>query len=251
MLGKFKNISTKKYFHIVIIILIIFIFLFALGIVILKYNVEGETDMPFELTKIALISSCEGIDVESTDTKWAFDVYQSNDIYLYLDKNNNHGKTEAIESVIIDNIQIESNKKDNIKLYKPDENPENKLFKNTEENIVETISYKGEMESNLKNLTISNQGGIIAFRISNDNIVRYNSNEEEINHLELLKKAEVKQEDLNAKITFDLTIKIAEGNKYKTTINLDLPVEDVIEQGTTSKEITDLKDFIFKRVNSN
>ena len=107
------------------------------------------------------------------------------------------------------------------------------------------------MESNLKNLTISNQGGIIAFRISNDNIVRYNSNEEEINHLELLKKAEVKQEDLNAKITFDLTIKIAEGNKYKTTINLDLPVEDVIEQGTTSKEITDLKDFIFKRVNSN
>ncbi len=248
MIGKFKNIVAKKYFHIVVIISIIVIFLFGLGIIVLRYNVEGETNMPFELTKIALISSCEGKDVESTDTKWAFDVYQSNDIYLYIDKNKNYGKTEAIESVIIDNIQIESNKKDNIKLYKPDENPENKLFKNVEENIVETINYKGEMESNLKNLAISNQGGIIAFRISNDNIVRYTSNDEEINHLELLKKADVKQEDIDTKITFDLAIKIAEGNEYKTTINLNLPVENVIEQGTTSKEITDVKDFIFKRV---
>lgn len=250
MISKIKNIVAKKYFHIVVIILIIFIFLFALGIMVLKYNVEGETNMPFELTKISLISSCEGKDIESTDTKWAFDVYQSNDIYLYIDKNKNFKETQAIESITIDNIQIESNKKDNIKLYKPDENPDNKLFKNTEENIVENINYKGEMESNLKNLTISNQGGIIAFRISNDNLAKYTSNDEIINHLELLKKAEVAQEDLNAKITFDLTIKIAEENQYKTTINLELPVENVIEQGTTSKEITDVKDFIFKRVNN-
>ncbi len=248
MIGKLRNIVTKKYFHIVVVISIIFIFLFILGIIILKYNVEGETNMPFELTKITLISSCEGKDIESTDTKWAFDVYQSNDIYLYLDKNKNYKETKAIQSVTIDNIQIESNKKDNIKLYKPDENPETKLFKNTEENIVNTINYKGEMESNLKNLTISNQGGIIAFRLSNDNIAQYTSNDETINHLELLQKAEVKQEDLNAKISFDLTIKIAEGNQYKTTINLELPVENVIEQGTTSKEITNMEDFIFKRV---
>ena len=244
MIGKFK------YFRIVVIILVIFIFLFALGMVILKYNVEGETNMPFELTKIALISSCEGMDVEGTDTRWAFDVSQNNDIYLYIDKNKSYEKSEAIESVTIDNLQIESNKKDNIKLYKPNENPENKLFKSTQEDIVETINYKGEMESNLKNMAISNQGGIIAFRISNDNIVRYTSNDEEINHLELLKKAGVKQEDLDAKVTFDLTIKIAEGNQYKTTINLELPVENVIEQGTVSKELTDLKDFIFKRDNN-
>ena len=51
-------------------------------------------------------------------------------------------------------------------------------------------------------------------------------------------------------LTFDLTIKLAESNQYKTTINLKLPVENVIEQGTASKEITNLKDFIFKRVNN-
>ena len=51
MIGKFKNIVTKKYFHIVVIISIVFIFLFGLGIIILKYNVEGETNMPFELQK--------------------------------------------------------------------------------------------------------------------------------------------------------------------------------------------------------
>ena len=250
MIGKLKNIVTEKYFHIVIIIIIIFIFLFALGMMILRYNVEGETNMPFELTKITLISSCEGMDVESTDTRWAFDVYQSNDIFLYLNKNENYEKTEAIQSIIIDNIEIESNQKDNIKLYKPDKTDENQIFKNIDENIVETITYEGAMKSNLKELAISNQGGLIAFRLSNNGIARYTSNDEVINHLELLKKAGIKQEDLKTKITFDLTIQIVEGKKYKTTISLDLPVENVVEQGTTSKEITDLSEVIFKRINN-
>ncbi len=49
-------------------------------------------------------------------------------------------------------------------------------------------------------------------------------------------------------IYFDLVIKSEEGKEYKTTINLDLPIDDVVEQGTTSTEITNLDNFIFKRV---
>lgn len=250
MLRKIRNLANKKYFHVVMIISIISTILFVLGIIVLKYNVEGETNMPFELSKISIISSSEGIDKEVTDTRWAFDVYQSNDVFLYIDKNEEYGKTETIKSVSIDNFQIESNRKENIKIYKPDQEEEKLIFKNKEENVVENIEYIGDMESDLKQLKISNQGGLVAFRCSNNNLAEYKSNDEVINHSELLKKAGIQQEDLKIKITFDLKIKLEEGTEYQTTVNLDFPVGDVIENGTTSLEITDLKNFIFKRVNN-
>ncbi len=250
MIRKLRDITRKKYFHIIVIIIIFAMFLFVFGIIWLKYSVEGETNMPFQLSKISVISSSEGIDQKVIDTRWAFDVYQSNDIFLYIDKNDGYGKTEAIKSVEVNNIQIEGKKKENIKIYKPDEQEEKLVFKNKEENIVESIKYTGDMESNLKQQKISNQGGIIAFRCSNDNLTNYTSNDEEINHHELLKKAGIEQEDLEIKLTFDLIIKLEEKKEYKTTIGLDFPVDNVIENGTTSREITDLKKFIFKRVNN-
>lgn len=250
MIRKLRDITRKKYFHIIVIIVIFAMILFALGIIVLKYNVEGETNMPFQLSKISVISSSEGLDQQATDTRWAFNVYQSNDVFLYLDKNDGYGKTEAIKAVEINNIQIESKKKENIKIYKPDEQDEKLVFKNKEENIVESIEYTGDIESNLKQQKISNQGGIVAFRCSNDNLTSYTSNDEEINHHELLKKAGLGQEDLKTKLTFDLIIKLEEKKEYKTTIGLDFPVDNVIEKGTTSREITDLKKFIFKRVNN-
>jgi len=249
MIRKLKNLAKKKYFRIVLMIITIAIILFALSIIILKYNVEGETDMPFQLSKISIISSSEGIDKEAKDTKWAFDVYQSNDVYIYIDKNENHGKTEAIKSVVIDNIKIESPKKDYIKIYRPDEQEEKVIFKNKEENITEAIEYKGDIESNIKQCKISNQGGIIAFRCSNNNLITYTSNEEEIKHEELLKKANITEKDLEVKMTFDLTIKLEEKKEYKTTIQLDFPIDNIIEKGTTSREVTDLSNFIFKRTN--
>ncbi len=240
----------NKYFHIVMLILIIFVIFFVVGIIVLKYNVEGETNMPFYLSKISIISSTEGMDKQVENTKWAFDINQNNDIFLSIDKNDRYGRTELIEEIEIGNIKIEANKKDNIKLYKPDTQEEKTIFKNTDENIVENLKYTADVESNLKQLKISNQGGLIAIRCSNNNIAEYLSNdEEEINHDELLKKTKVSGEDLKIKLSFDLTIKIEDGKEYKSTISLDLPVDDIIEKGTTSKEITDLKDFIFKRVN--
>lgn len=248
MVGKLRNLTSKKYFHIVMMILIIVIILFILGIIILKYNVEGETNMPFQLSKISIISSSEGIDKETTDTKWAFDVYQSNDVFLYIDKNEGYGKTETIKSVEIRNIQVEAKQKENIKIYKPDEKEKKLIFKNKEENVVEGIEYTGGMESDLKQCKISNQGGLVAFRCSNNNLAVYTSNDEEINHHELLKKAGIVQEDLKTKITFDLIIRLEAGKEYKSTIDLEFPVEDIIEKGMASVEITDLKNFIFKRV---
>lgn len=240
----------KKYFHRIVIILIVAIILFVSGIMTLRYNVEGETNMPFQLSKIAIISSSEGIDKETTETKWAFDINQNNDVFLYLDKNQAYGKTEAIKTVEINNIQIEAKQKENIKIYKPDEQEEKLIFKNKEENMLQNIVYTGEVEANIKQLKISNQGGLVAFRCANNNVASYTSNDEEINHNELLKKAGVTPEALEIKMTFDLIIKLEEGTEYKSTINLEFPVENMIEKGTTSTEITDMKNFIFKRANN-
>lgn len=251
MVRRLRSLISKKYFHIVMIIVIIAVILFILGIIVLKYNVEGETNMPFQLSEISIISSSEGIDKENADAKWAFDVCQSNDVFLYIDKNDEYSKTEAIKSIGINNIQVESMQKDNIVIYKPDEQEEKLIFKNKEENIVQSIEYIGDMQSDLKQLKISNQGGKVAFRCSNNKLAEYISNDEEtINHNELLKKAGITQEDLETKITFDISIRLEDGKEYKSTIHLDFPVGNVIEEGTTYMKITDLKDFIFKRVNN-
>lgn len=248
MREKIKYLVGKKSFHICMIIVIIVIILFSLGLIILKYNVEGETNMPFKLTKIRLISSSEGIDKESGENKWAFDINQNNDIYLYIEKDNNYTKQEAIKSIMIDNINVQKEKPvGNINFYKPNISDTGGIFSNTSENLVQSIEYTGAMESDPKSLKISNQGGLVVFRYANDKLAEYVSNDEEINHGELLKKAGMTEEDLEGRITFDLTIKIESGKEYKANLSFDMPVEDILEKGTAAKEITDLKDIIFKR----
>ena len=244
---KIKNLTNKKSFHLCMIIIIIAVILFVVGIIILQYNVEGEKNMPFKLSKISIISTQEGLDSEVVDTKWAFQVYQSNDIYLYISKNENYDKTEIIKSINIDNIKVETKEQKNVNIYKPDSQEEKVIFKNKEENKVQNLEYLGDLESNLKQLKISNQGGVIAFRVSNDNLTKYTTNDDEVNHSVLLKKAGITEETLKEKISFDLKINLESGKEYKTTVTIDLPVEGVVENGTASKEITDLEDIVFKR----
>ena len=248
MLNRLQDITRTKSFHICMIIVIITIILFVVGMLALRYNVEGETNMPFKLSKITIISSQEGIDDGQTDTRWSFDVHQANDIYLYIEKNNEYDKTEIIKSINISNFQIETENKENVKIYKPDSEEENVLFKYKDEDIVENLEYIGDVESDLKNLKISNQGGIIAFRCSKNDIAKYKSNEEEISHSELLKKAGITEEKLKMSLTFNLNIILQSGKEYQTEIKAELPTGNVIEEGNTSTEITDLKDIVFKRI---
>ena len=249
MKEKLKYLMNKKAFHISMLIVIVAIILFVLGIIVLQYNIEGETNMPFVLNKIAVISSVEGTDKEAGSNRWAFDISQNNDINLYIEKNKNYDKQEAIKSILIDNIEIQRNsEKGKINFYRPNTTESGVYFKNVEENLVQTIEYKGAMKTDLKKLEISNQGGLIMFRVANDKVAEYISNEDEINHNELLKKANITVEDLKSKLSMDITIKIESGKEYKANIELDLPIEGVIENGTSSQEITDTKNIIFKRI---
>ena len=248
MREKIKYIMGTKAFHISMVIIIIVILLFVAGIFILRYQVEGETNMPFILKKIILISSTEGIDNGSGEQRWNYNINQNNDIYIYLEKNEKYQEEEAISSILIDNIQVErTEEKGTVQFYRPNISEDGTTFKNSEENKIETIEYAGDLESDLKTLKIANQGGIVVFRYANDNVGTYSSDDEQINHSELLQKAGITQESLQAKINFDLSIKTEGGKEYKTTLSFDMPIEGVVENGTASKEITDFSEIVFKR----
>ncbi len=240
---------TKKIFYIIIVVIIIFAILSVAGILILRYQVEGESNIPFEISKISIIETVEGIEKEEATEKWNFNVNQNNDIYIYIEKNSDYNKTEIIEDVEISNINIKkTNNKGEIKLYKPVAD-DKKMFINSPENEITSIKYTGDLESNIKEQKISNQGGKIVFRYAINNIAQYVSEiDEQINYSKLLKMTNVNQEDLQTALSFNLTISLRSGKKYQTTIDLEIPTEGIIEEGTKGIEKTDLENIIFKRI---
>lgn len=250
MKNKIKQFIDTKQFHICMFFLIIFIILFVVGIVVLKYNVEGEQNLPFYLSKISVISNVEGEDIEDTENKWNLVVNENNDIYLYIKKNDSYNQSETIKSIVLDNFNV--TKFPNVgelKLLKPDGNIENVIFKDNIENEVSKIEYIGDMDSSIKDLKISNQGGLVVFRYAITNIGNYVSNDdEEISHIDLLKNITINNDDLKFNVSFDIIIELDSGKKFKANTNLELPIKDVVNDGIQSEEYTDLNDIVFKRV---
>ena len=131
----YRNLN-KKIFHVIMIIVIIFAILCVAGILVLRYQVEGESNMPFQITKISIVESVEGNATEGATEKWNLIVNQNNDIYVYIEKNSSYGKTEIIEEVEINNINIQKqNEKGEVKLYKPVAD-EKRMFINASENEI-------------------------------------------------------------------------------------------------------------------
>ena len=71
MKEKVKQIIDTKQFHICMVALIVIAILFVVGVVSLKYNVEGEENLPFYVSKISIISNVEGFDVEDIENNRA------------------------------------------------------------------------------------------------------------------------------------------------------------------------------------
>ena len=239
---------SRKIFHICMTIVILIAIFFVVGMLILKYQVEGETNLPFNISKITIISTAEGIDQDG-EHKWNFSLNQNNDIYIYIEKNDEYNKVEIIDSIILENFNITKKSELGEKsVYKP-KNTGTSMLKDKEEYKVEKIEYKGDLESDIRNLKISNQGGILVFRYANTNIGTYTSDtDEEINHNELLKKANIKLEDLQAQISFDIIIKLNSGKSFKANVNLSTPSGNIVEEGISNMEITDLSNIVFKRL---
>lgn len=242
-----KKKEKVKFWIMISSILIILIIIIA---IMIKYEVEGDKNMPFELSKIVMVSTAEGVESEGK-SKWNFRVFQNNDLYFYINKNEEYfGNETVIESVSIENIKItrlpEVGK---IEMYMPN-SMDGRLYSYSNEYIVkEGLTYRGASESNSQTLEIGNQGGCALIRFCNTELGEYKSNKDAqiVHDGTLLRKLSIKEEQLKFQVSFDLIIKVTKG-KYKANIVLDLPYGDIMEEGTTSIEKTDMNDIIFKRI---
>ena len=215
----------------------------------IRYEVEGDKNMPFNLTKMIIISTAEGTETKGKK-KWNFDVYQNNDVYIYIDKNEKYrGNEKNIKSVRIENISItKSPTKGEVKVYMPN-SVEGRLFSYKDEYLVDQkLEYKGASESNSKTLEIGENGGNALLRFSNTGLGQYSSdNDKEIVHDgTLLKKIKVSNEEITFDVAFDLVITV-DNCSYRANILLQMPCGNITEEGTCSLEKTDFSDVIFKR----
>lgn len=219
------------------------------GIFMLKYEVEGEKNLPFEIKKIMVISTAEGVQEENTEQKWSFNIDQNNDLYIRIDKNDNNKKNEVIKNIVIDNFRVvKKPEKGNIEIYRP---AEEGLYKKENQYLVtERLQYLGAKETNLSKLEIANQGGMLLFRYSNENIGKYESNEDTqiVHDGTLIGKTDISLEQIQSAVSFDIVIETVKKIKYKATINLDLPVGDILKDGVSVFEKEDMSDIIFKRI---
>jgi len=167
---QYLNKKIKKIIYFFIGIFVITLIIIIIWLLMLKYEVEGENNMPFELSQIIAVSTAEGIGGEG-EPPWNFDLIQNNDIDIHIAKNKGYKETEVIKNIIINNFNINTKPaKGNIIMYRPSNN-EGKTYEYNENYIIkDSLTFKGEKGTNLKDLTIANQGGMIAFRYSNQDL---------------------------------------------------------------------------------
>ena len=244
--------SKKQIIKRAAIITGLIIFIIIIGFIIVRYEQEGEQNMPFYLSKIMIVSTADGI----ARNDEVIDVHQCNDIYLSFEKSENSKDDIMIKGISIENIKILSGpSKGIVKFYRP--SMEGKLVYDNSEacQITDSVTYEGGAKTDLHSLTISNQGGTISFRTSAQNVgelpidtestskaVSYN------NDGTLLQKAGIAISDIRYNIGFDIIIELKDGKMYKGYVNESLPIEDEENGGVKAIEKVDLSNVIFKRI---
>lgn len=236
----------KKYGFIAFISIVIIISI----LLMVRYQVEGETNMPFELEQIVIKSTIYSKSRNSENT-WDVELAQNNDIYIYIKENENYKKDETIKSVTLEKTSMgRENKIGTLSILLPTSNDIKTAYANSEVNYLnKTIEYTGNSIDNMEKQDICQKGGVVAFRIANSNIGEFVSNEGTELRYDgtLLQKANINEQDLKLEMDMDLIIETTSGKKYKTTITLELPPEDFGGNGVINKTITDFSDVVFKR----
>ncbi len=228
---------------------LIVIFMVVISIM-LKYDVEGEKELPFSISKILVVSTVDGKLNDDKENIWNIGVTQVNDLYMYIDKSM-IDEEQTIKEIRIENFTVnKAPTKGNIKVLRPTGEIANLYTHSEQDYLNDKIIYSGGVIDDLKSLEISNNGGILGFRIAVENLGNYISNEdEEITYDgKLLSNLGVTIPEIAFNISFDVIITTSENISFKGTINLNMPIENVIEEGSSSKEITDFSSVVFKRI---
>ncbi len=248
-----NKIVKEKIKEAITLFLIIIVFVSVLAIM-LKYENEGEKDMPFILSEILVISSAEEYEKAENPNgyKWNMNINQYNDIYINIKKANNTKKPTYIKNISIENLKINAPEDAKIIAYMPN-NDEKKIFKYDDEHKVEgNLTYNVGEKSDYTKLEITNEGGIMLFRIVNQDIAEYVSNDDgELKYDgTLLKNANVPEEKLKAEVKFDIVIR-TDKTAYRGNITLNIPSGNIKEEGVSRNHQTNLENIIFKRENLN
>ncbi len=238
-----KNLFKKCLFLLFVSILIMMVIS-----IMIKYNVEGEQTLPFSLTKMLVVSTVDGKENEDSNNIWNIGIKQVNDIFLYLDKTIED--KQAIKEIKLENFTINKSPEiGNLKLLRPTGDLPNLYTYSEQDYLKEGITYLGGSIDDMKSLEISNNGGTLGFRLSIEDLGSYISNEaEEVSYDgKLLSNLGIKLEQIKFDINFDIVITTSENINFVGTINLALPLDTVIEEGSSYKEITDFSNVVFKR----
>ena len=243
-----NNKNIKKYIFLFFLILTISIVVF----IIIKYSVEGEKNIPFNITKLTTISSAETEELERNDNLYQANIIQKNDIYLAIEKNEKYKKQDAIKKIIFNNYNvIEKGITGTIKIYRPSLEEKKYIYTDNYE-IKDSLEIFGDLNTNLKmeKMTIANQGGLLEFSIVLDNIgkITYEENESIISDGTLLTRLNLGTSDIKTIVTFDMIMELSSGKTFKTTIELELPVGDIDKEGVCTNENVNLDKLVFKRV---
>ena len=241
--------KTKQTIKLCVAVTIFAIVILLVVTAMIRYEVEGDKNMPFNLSKIIVVSTAEGTETKGKK-KWNFNVYQNNDVYIYIDKNENYrGNEKSIKSLKIENINItKAPTKGEIKVYMPN-SVEGRLFSYDDNYLVNgKLEYKGASESNSKTLEIGANGGNALIRFSNTGLGQYSSDKDKevVHDGTLLNKFKVTDEEIKFDVSFDLVITV-DNCSYRTNMSLQMPCGSITEEGTSSIEKTDFSDLVFKR----
>ena len=239
-----ENLFKKCLF----IAFLVMLFMVVISIMI-KYDVEGEKVLPFSINKILLVSTVDGNVVDDPENIWNIEVTQVNDIYMYLEKTIEDEQT--IKEIRVENFtQNKRPVKGNLKVLRPTGELSNLYTYSEQDYLNEGITYLGASIDDLKNLEISNNGGMLGFRVSIEEPGTYISNEDETITYDgkLLSNLGINLEEIQFNLSFDIIITTSNNISYKGTMNLDMPINTVIEQGSSSIELTNFSDVVFKRI---
>jgi len=219
-----------------------------------NYNKYGEKNMPYSISKIAIVSTARQLGsenekpIEETTSIWNFDVVQNNDLYIEI--KNDRDEKNKIKSVSIENIEITENpSKGNLKVFMPNSTDGARYTYADDFEVNTSLTYKGADESNFKNLELNRDGGIISISFANRDLGTYESGEDtEITYDgRMLSKLGITSDEVKSKVAFDLVIELEDGKTYVGRIKLDINCDGLVENGTTKQEITDFSNVIFKR----
>lgn len=226
------------------------VFIIATVIILLfRYSVEGEKNLPFELANIWVISTAQGNSEVNSENNLSLDIIQNNDFYFYFKKNPNYKKEESISKITFENFEFrKSSDKGIVSIYKP---LENSIFYNyTDEcKVNDNISYNGALSTNLSSSEISNQGGLIRFSVALTDLGHYtkDNNSDLVYDGTLLSKLDLTMEDISMEVSFDVIIETVSNKKFKCTLYIDLPTGNIIEEGRSVLDKSNSEDIIFKR----